>query len=613
MPTRVTTTAWLWALLPLLLSAALTIPLLNLDAFSGDELLSLLATGILPSGRSLDVNQAHGWPVLLFMWGRLAGWSEVAVRAVPFFAGLLTLAWVYRAGREVFAPAAGLSAALMLGTSVFFLSFMSYARAFTLVTLFTSMSLWAYWRVALRPGMPNRRARAGLLLGTTGLLYSHYFAALFLPALGLYHLIFVRKIRRWWQPIFLLGLTTLLALPQLPAFIQGLEKTGSHEGLHSRALSATALFLQLIRRISNGLLDPPAATGDGIIIVLILLSLAVFLFRLGIRQEVSSGWMLIFVSGTLLLIFLVVNEVIRAVPDNRIRYLMPLWPLGSLLAGTGLWRLSTINRSVAIALLMIWLAAGVFLILATGYRYELEYFTRSDFHRILPLASEYVPTTDLLIMDFEVATRDGRLVYAKDLDGPWDTLYRYREDPYGTIRPAHAAYPYIWLLYRTKDRVSMTDLPGELGRVLCERALDEWGFTLERYALHSVENCPARPVRLAFDKDIQMTAPEITILDGRLRLDAHFRSADDYLLSRYSLAAHVIDQSGERVAQGDVGLDPGAIVPLRSEIDISALPPGDYELRVALYDWQTGVRLSARDLETGETGDIHMLHYFRID
>ena len=96
------------------------------------------------------------------------------------------------------------------------------------------------------------------------------------------------------------------------------------------ALSATALFLQLIRRISNGLLDPPAAAGDGIVIVLILLSLAVFLFRLGIRQEVSSGWMLIFVSGTLLLLFLVVNEVIRAVPDNRIRYLMPLWPLGSL-------------------------------------------------------------------------------------------------------------------------------------------------------------------------------------------------------------------------------------------------------------------------------------------
>ena len=63
------------------------------------------------------------------------------------------------------------------------------------------------------------------------------------------------------------------------------------------------------------------------------------------------------------------------------------------------------------------------------------------------------------------------------------------------------------------------------------------------------------------------------------------------LLSDYSLAVHVIDQRGQRVAQGDTGVGPGAIVPLRSEIDISALPPGDYELRVALYDWQTGARL----------------------
>ena len=75
---------------------------------------------------------------------------------------------------------------------------------------------------------------------------------------------------------------------------------------------------------------------------------------------------------------------------------------------------------------------------------------------------------------------------------------------------------------------------------------------------------------------------------------------------------HVFDQRGLRVAQGDVGVGPGAIVPLRSEIDVSALPPGDYEVHVALYDWQTGARLSARDLETGADGDMHTLHHFRL-
>ena len=298
---------------------------------------------------------------------------------------------------------------------------------------------------------------------------------------------------------------------------------------------------------------------------------------------------------------------------TRIRYIMPLWPLTALLAGASLWRLVTKHRILATGMLVLWLITGAWLMVATNYRYELGFFLHSDFHRIFPLASKYVPATDFLIMDFEVAGRDQRLVQARDLNGPWDTLYRYREDPYESIRPVHSAYPYIWLLYRTKDRVSMTDLPGELGRVFCERTLEEWGYTLERYALHSVENCPDRPVRLVFDSDIQLTAPEITISDGLLRLDAHFRSADDYLLSRYSLAVHIIDpRAGERIAQGDTGVGPGAIVPLRSEIDISALPPGDYELRVALYDWQTGARLSAKDLVTDEVSDIHTLLHFRI-
>ena len=98
-----------------------------------------------------------------------------------------------------------------------------------------------------------------------------------------------------------------------------------------------------------------------------------------------------------------------------------------------------------------------------------------------------------------------------------------------------------------------------------------------------------------------------------LRLDAHFRSEDDSLLSDYSLAVHIIDsRTAQRVAQGDTGVGPGAIVPFRSEIDVSALPLGKYELRVALYDWRTGERLSARDPETDEVSDMHTLHRFHL-
>ena len=102
--------------------------------------------------------------------------------------------------------------------------------------------------------------------------------------------------------------------------------------------------------------------------------------------------------------------------------------------------------------------------------------------------------------------------YAPNLGITHEYIYRYKADPYESGRSVHADYPYLWLLYLSKDRVGFADLPQELGRVFCERVLDEWGFTLERYALHSVENCPDRTVRLEFDSGIQLTAPDITVL-----------------------------------------------------------------------------------------------------
>ena len=606
----------MWALFPLLLAAALTIPLLNLDAFSGDEPASLLAAGIRRPGpwspadvwTSVNARQALGWPTLLSIWGHFGGWSEVAVRSLSIFAGQLTLAWVYRTGRDLLAPWAGLFATLLLSASVFFLAYMVHARVFTLVSLFTALSIWSYWRIALHPQPPGRSAQAGLMLGSIGMLYAHYYCAMFLPVLGLYHVLFVPKKRRWWRPVLLLVLAALLATAQLPNFLKGFGRTNPHD----LALTSTEALAHLVRHLTNGLVFPSQPL-DGLMLASTMLVLVVgTLIYLRARNRAGVTWLLVFVSATLLMLMLAVNEVVMVLTPRSIRYMMPLLSLSALLAGAGLARLAGNQRHLVVILLALWLLAGVWLTRATDFRYELGFFLRTDFHRIFPLASQYVPATDLLIMDFEVAGRDARLVQARDLNGPWDTLYRYREDPYESIRPVHSAYPYIWLLYRTKDRVSMTDLPGELGRVFCERTLEVWGYTLERYALHSVENCPDRPVRLVFDSDIQLTAPEITISDGLLRLDAHFRSADDYLLSRYSLAVHVIDpRTGERIAQGDTGVGPGAIVPLRSEIDISALPPGDYELRVALYDWQTGARLSARDLDTDEVGDIHTLHRFR--
>ena len=612
----------MWALLPLLLAATLAIPLLDVDAFNGDEPASLLAAGILRTGpwsltdvwENTAPRHPPGWAMLLSIWGAFVGWSEFAIRALSLYIGLLTLAWVFRSGRNFFTPAAGLFAALLLSASVFHLAYMVRADPYALASLCAAICIWCYWRVALHQGSARRGAQVGLLLGSISLLYSHYLGALLLPVLGLFHLLFVPKQRRWWRPVLLFGLAILVAALQIPLIIRGLTYTANEE-LGSRILTAPALLSHFLRFMTNGLVAPFPLFSELLLLALPLVLVIVFLRRLRRGKGFNTVWLLVFTSAALLALVIVINEVFRVIVENRIRYLMPLWPLVALLAAAALWRLARRYRRLVAVLLALWLVLGAWLTIATDFRYELGYFFSGseNFHRMHRIIQGRLPEADLIIFDKFPVPKNIWSFYFKMLGLPVEIVSRHWEDPYKEVTPVHAAYPFMWFLYPSEDRKGYADLPQALGRVLCERVLDEWGFTLERYALHSVENCPDKPVRLAFDSDIKLTAPEITLLDGLLRLDAHFRSEDDYLLSRYSLALHVFDsQSGERVAQGDTGVGPGAIVPLRSEIDISALPRGEYELRVALYDWQTGVRLPARDLETGETGDMHTLQRFRI-
>ena len=196
---------------------------------------------------------------------------------------------------------------------------------------------------------------------------------------------------------------------------------------------------------------------------------------------------------------------------------------------------------------------------------------------------------------------------------PWDAVLWHSGKPLASVVPVHTPYLNIWLINRSRDNTAAAERAEALGRVLCEQLPDRWGFTLERYARSSAR-CAAGPDLLEFERDIRLTGSEVSLSNGLLRFEAGLRSADDYLLAHYSLAVHIIDPlSGERVAQGDVGVGPGGFVPVGSEIDVSALPPGDYELRVALYDWQSGERLLARDVVTDVVSDMHTLHHFRSD
>ena len=337
MPARTPNLEWLWALLPLLLAAGLVIPALGRDIFEVDEAATMIGAGArhigpYTLGEAVDASvsrwpgQALGQVVAYVLWGRVVGWSEFAIRALPWLTGLLTLAWVYRIGRDLFTARVALTATLLLSTSVLFLSYMHNARSYAFAMLFAAIVLRGYWRVALCPRPSGPGARAALVLGAAGLLYAHYFGALLLPALGLFHLFFVRKERRWWKVVFLLGLAVLLTLPQIPDLLGGTEANLARGNLHAKALGSLEALSLLVRYLSNGLLNPQQSFGALLVLALPLLLVIAGWRSRNRRQAPAAASYLALTAAFQLLLLLCANEWLQVLAKSRIRYFATLWP-----------------------------------------------------------------------------------------------------------------------------------------------------------------------------------------------------------------------------------------------------------------------------------------------
>ena len=297
------------------------------------------------------------------------------MRALPLFAGLLALTWTYRTGRDLFAPLVGLIAVLLLATSVFFITYMHVARAFSLVALF-AMTIWSYWRLALRPPAngPGRAAQLGLLVGSIGIFYTHYYAVFLLVALGLWHLLFMPKDRQWWRPVLLWGLATIAFLPQLEGLLLGvnfIQTVPWHTG--STIMRTPEVLPWFLYVLTNGIIHVSGTVSIAALILLILAAAAGW-WRHRQRKHISLAWFLVFTTLTVLLLALTGNEILLVMRRYRLRYLMALWPMTATLVGWGVWRTRGRWRLVAGSLIGALVALGLWANTASELRYEFYEF-----------------------------------------------------------------------------------------------------------------------------------------------------------------------------------------------------------------------------------------------
>ncbi|MCY4525338.1 MAG: glycosyltransferase family 39 protein [Anaerolineaceae bacterium] len=460
---------WLWALAPMLLAAALVVPVLGRDILGGDESSTLrhaCAGHLGPCSPaeaiqvllSLSPDQAWGIPILFSQWGQLVGWSEFATRALPWLAGPLTIAWVYRLGRDLFTPAIALAAAVLLSTSTLFLIYMYIARLFGPAMLFTAIALWGYWRVAIAGRRPKRGGRATLLLGATAVLYAHYFSALLVPALGLFHLFFVRKERRWWQATVLLVIAVLLALPQAPGLLAGIEFTAARGHLHSRALQPWDVLALFFRYLSNDLLQVPGPVAGFLLPAMVALVLWAFWNRRQRPSPPGSGWYLTLATVLLGLLSLAANELAQVLEHRRVRYLAGLWPPAVLLTGVVVDRL--LRRSLR------WLALGPVVLIAFAGVADFLWqgdLIRHNWRRRLDRAT--IPVVNRIALEaapdrllFVDPSAFGAINHSYELyTGIWGDrrVPLYPDSLAGELVDRARDYQDVWLLYLTVSEASL--------------------------------------------------------------------------------------------------------------------------------------------------------------
>jgi hypothetical protein len=608
---------WLWLIPPLLLACWLGARGLDADALWLDELRSIRDAGGVYFGpltlagiweRVATGNPWHtpGFFMLLHGWARLVGWEPPLLRVVPLLCGLLAVAWSYRLGRAVGGVEAGVYTAAALATSVFFVYQFHELRMYTLLVLLTLIVVWAYLRL-LAARAPSRGLWLALLLSVTAAAYTHYFAFMPLLAIGVYHLLFARKNRRWWSITGVMLLAGLLYLPWLPVPFTALAVVDEYPVV---PLTVEALLSRLALLFSNGVLP----------------LLLVLPFALMVRRARR----LAFIALVTLTAILLSQPLLGVLGEDRLRYTIPLWGLWSVLVGVGIARLRQLpaGRIVGAAALALWLLSGVVnqssqALLADQGGADTRPF---PLHTAARLAHQWMQPDDAVVFYLpDAVPLSNRLAQLADFyfhDLSLDYIFTTTER-----RPGDAPEESRIRQSQVRDqgRVWLASLPGWESASLpafesdldaqyarCDTAQTVNGLRLTQFVAASVCCIEASAAsRAQFGDGIVLVDAAVPPnMPGEvLPLTLFWSLANDVPPHEYSASLQVMDERGAKVAQVDYGLPPARYTCQQTEIPAD-LPAGMYRVGVSVYAWRSGERLR---LVEDAASDVLWLEAFRVE
>jgi mannosyltransferase len=173
-----TPAAWILAAL-LILGAVLRFATLGTQSYWFDEAQAAhevgLSFGALISSLTTHETNPPLYFVLGWLWARLFGTGEVALRSLSALCGVAVIALAYACGRELVSRRAGLLAAALAACSPFLIWYSQEAREYMLLAALSSASLLLFARARHRGASARQIAAWGILSALA--LLTHFFAA----------------------------------------------------------------------------------------------------------------------------------------------------------------------------------------------------------------------------------------------------------------------------------------------------------------------------------------------------------------------------------------------------------------------------------------------------
>ncbi len=609
---------WLWALPVLLLVAWLGIRQVDPYPPSVDEFYSMVNAGFAAESlyspgqvlESLQRNSANHTPlyfILLNGWGRLVG-SEIALaRVLSVFCGLLSLAVVYRLARDHIAPLAGLIALVLLASNTFFNFYIAYARMYSLLTLLAGITLCLYLRLVQRRAAGTPADYLALTAATYALANTNVFSAPLFIALGAFHLLHVRKDRRWLHVALAIGAGLLLFAPWLPVLLgDGMERAYWYLGDWRAALPVNLAAWLSVTFNDSWLLFGMAALG----------------WLLCLRARLPALRSLGLIGLYFLLALGLMAELTGILSPNKMRYaLAGCIPMVLCLAAAQFGLLQ--KRAWLGWLTLLWLAAGLsFQQNADWDSYfsgrnlpfeELAWHILSRWTR----AEAEPPTINWYQYDTGHLDWGGYMRYPQS-----DYYFSDRGINYEVFveperfeqQARHLALsePRHWVVYDetlvdNKAAAQLEELMSELNYRACEISKFGQSGVLVKYSWQTLA-CQdlAAAVYASELVDYEFYGAALAHDATQLLVVDRWRAREAAPPPQTNLSLQLLDPAWQRLASLDLPLDsrPGL---RQSALDIRGLAAGEYRLMAAIYDSQTMQRSNWVAGSAGESSNMRQL------